>query len=407
MTSQITTTNINGDYPIAGQNNSTQGFRDNFTAIKDNLELAAQEITDLQARAILKDSTSASDLAGGRLANAVTQGFRQLIYDFGVISGQQNYDFTRSSFQTMTLGASTTINFTNFTGTSGTEVSVRLQVTVLNSAYTLTLPSSVSVNLSSIAGASGQTITFSDAGVYTFEFTTGDGGTTFAINDLSRSRSVVQGGSFLVQTIVSNAATTGITMSVSNVAGTVVGNITATNFIGNIISTGSNSAIFTSNVTANNIISTTGVYGVIKTSTQPNITLVGTLTSLSVSGNANVGNLTTTGLTDMCGGDAYGVQYTAATNAGSTQILSNIGFAILNPSGTIASHTITMPSTPYQGQMVRIAFANTITSLTQAGSGSDTIYGGITTGNTAGGTSWIYYKNTAINSGNGAWYRVG
>jgi hypothetical protein len=406
MTSQITTANINGDYPIAGQNNSTQGFRDNFTAIKTNLDLAGQEITDLQNTAVLKNADT-NDLEGSNLNNAVIQGFRSLVYDFGIVSGQQNYEFTRSSFQTMTLGGSVTLFLIRFTETSGSEARVRLQVNVPNTNYTLTLPPNVSQNLGTIAGLSGQTISFSAAGVYTFEFSTIDGGTTFAISDLSRSRTSVTGGYFAVETLVGgNVSAPGITMEVTNVGGVAYGNITATNFIGNIITTG-NSATFTSNITANNVNAVYGIYGNIKTALQPNITLVGTLSSLSVTGNANVGNVTVSGLTDMCGGDAYGVQYAAATNAGSTQILSNVGLAILNPSGTISTHTLTMPAAAMNGQVIRIAFANSITTLTQAGAGSDTVYGGITTGNTAVGTTWTYYKNAAINSGNGAWYRIG
>jgi hypothetical protein len=405
MTSQITTANINGDYPIAGQNNSTQGFRDNFTAIKENLDVAAQEITNIQNAAVLK-TAPANDLQGGVLNNATMQGTRQLIYDFGTVSGTQNYDFGNSSFQTMVLGGNTSLQFIRFGDLAGQAVSVRLQVTVTNPSYSLTLPASVSLNTTTVDGGA-PVLTFGDVGVYTFEFTTLDGGATFDINDLSRSKTHVQNGLFSVGTLVNNAQATGISLMVNNVGGVVVGNITATNFIGNIISTGSNSASFTSNITANTITANSAIYGTIKTSLQPNITLIGTLTSLSVTSNANVGNLTTTGLTDMCGGDAYGVQYSAATNAGSTQILSNVGLVMLNPNGTISSHTITMPATPMQGQQIRIAFANTITTLTQAGSGSDTVYGGITTGNIAGGTTWIYYKNTAINSGNGVWYRIG
>jgi hypothetical protein len=45
MTSAITTTNIDGAFPIAGQDNNSQGFRDNFTNIKTGLNTAKSEIT--------------------------------------------------------------------------------------------------------------------------------------------------------------------------------------------------------------------------------------------------------------------------------------------------------------------------------------------------------------------------
>ena len=55
---------IDGTYPIAGQDNSSQGFRDNFTNIKNNFESAYQEITDLQNKALL-----ASPLTNGIFNN--------------------------------------------------------------------------------------------------------------------------------------------------------------------------------------------------------------------------------------------------------------------------------------------------------------------------------------------------
>lgn len=49
MASTINPNNIDILYPIAGQDNDTQGFRDNFRNIKNNLLTAKNEITDLQA----------------------------------------------------------------------------------------------------------------------------------------------------------------------------------------------------------------------------------------------------------------------------------------------------------------------------------------------------------------------
>ena len=41
MTSQINPNNIDGSYPVAGQDNNSQGFRDNFTNLKVNFQDAA------------------------------------------------------------------------------------------------------------------------------------------------------------------------------------------------------------------------------------------------------------------------------------------------------------------------------------------------------------------------------
>jgi hypothetical protein len=48
MASFINPTDIDVTYPIAGQDNDTQGFRDNFRNIKNNFTVAAGEITSLQ-----------------------------------------------------------------------------------------------------------------------------------------------------------------------------------------------------------------------------------------------------------------------------------------------------------------------------------------------------------------------
>ena len=48
MASNIVPGNVDGTYPKAGQDNSSQGFRDNFTAIKNNFTEAVTEIVDLQ-----------------------------------------------------------------------------------------------------------------------------------------------------------------------------------------------------------------------------------------------------------------------------------------------------------------------------------------------------------------------
>ena len=48
MASLINPTNIDVTYPIAGQDNDTQGFRDNFSSIKNNLNTAKNEISAIQ-----------------------------------------------------------------------------------------------------------------------------------------------------------------------------------------------------------------------------------------------------------------------------------------------------------------------------------------------------------------------
>ena len=48
MASNILTSDINELYPVAGADNDSQGFRDNFRLIKTGLATAASEVTALQ-----------------------------------------------------------------------------------------------------------------------------------------------------------------------------------------------------------------------------------------------------------------------------------------------------------------------------------------------------------------------
>ena len=49
MTSSINPNNIDITFPVAGQDNDSQGFRDNFTNLKTSLQYAKDEIEDLQS----------------------------------------------------------------------------------------------------------------------------------------------------------------------------------------------------------------------------------------------------------------------------------------------------------------------------------------------------------------------
>ena len=69
MASNIFPDNIDITYPIAGQDNDTQGFRTNFTNIRNNFVTAASEITAIQGNVatlqVYGNSSFASIVAGG------------------------------------------------------------------------------------------------------------------------------------------------------------------------------------------------------------------------------------------------------------------------------------------------------------------------------------------------------
>jgi hypothetical protein len=191
MTSAINPNDIDGTYPIAGQDNNSQGFRDNFTNTKTNFQYAANEITDLQTNVVLKAALTGTvldnDMGGSLLSNANIYDFSALAAILGTLSGSVTINYVAGHYQTVTTGGSISLAFTNFPAAGNFGV-VRVQVTVNNTAYTVTLPAAVSVGTSNLQGYSSGVITFNRVGTYTYDFTTSDGGTTISVFDCSQNQ---------------------------------------------------------------------------------------------------------------------------------------------------------------------------------------------------------------------------
>tara|TARA_R110001632_G_scaffold9444_1_gene36052 strand:- start:268 stop:1011 length:744 start_codon:yes stop_codon:yes gene_type:complete len=193
MASSINSNNIDGTYPIAGQDNDSQGFRDNFTNVKTNFTNAKAEIEDLQSKVVLKSALSGTSLdnsgGGALLSDFQVKDMSETRLAKGTTSGTVTLNYAEGSYQTVTTSGSISIAFSNFSA-SGTLSKVRLEVTIASVAHTVTLPSSVTLGADSLAGIvpSTKVITFDATGTYILEFSTDDAGTTVAVNDLSRNR---------------------------------------------------------------------------------------------------------------------------------------------------------------------------------------------------------------------------
>jgi len=204
MTSQVNPNNIDGTYPVAGQDNDSQGFRDNFTNIRNNLTYAKAEIEDLQNKAVLKsaltNSTLSNDMAGNAIVGSSLTSWRETYNNVGAVSGSTTIDFANGNYQKITLSGATTLAFTFPSNSSGQRAKIALWVNVSNVAYTLTLPAAVTLgDKDTIAGISGSVITFgtdelANSNDYFFEFSTVDSGTTIEVRDLTRNRAAVHSG---------------------------------------------------------------------------------------------------------------------------------------------------------------------------------------------------------------------
>lgn len=195
MTSAINPNNIDGSYPVPGQDNNSQGFRDNFTNIRVNFQDAATEITDLQNKVLLKSQLTGSsvplavsnDLAGtGPIIGALIRNFGANRVAVGGTSGAIAINYSLGHYQSITTSGSITLSFTNFPAT-GTYGYIKLQINITNTAHTVTLPAAVTLGTAGLQGYSSNTISFGATGVYEFAFGTYDSGTTITIFDLNRA----------------------------------------------------------------------------------------------------------------------------------------------------------------------------------------------------------------------------
>ena len=191
MTSNINPNDINGAYPVAGQDNNSQGFRDNFTNTSTNFQYAADEITDLQSKSVLKaalvGTTLDNNMNGSLLYNAQVQQITNTVVPLGTLSGSIPINWALGSYFTLTTNGSVSLAFSNLPA-AGVEASWTVSITVVSTSHTVTIPTVVSVNAAGIQGLDTATnvITFAAVGTYTFTFTTVNGGSTISIVEVNK-----------------------------------------------------------------------------------------------------------------------------------------------------------------------------------------------------------------------------
>ena len=400
MTSQVNPNNIDGTYPVAGQDNDSQGFRDNFTNIRNNLVYVKAEVEDLQNKVVLKSALSNTvldnDFSGNTISNPSFSAWRENYNNIGSASGSVTVNFANGNFQKITMSGATTLAFSFPSNTSNQYASIKLWVNNTNASYTLTLPASCTLgdpdSIAGLAGTSPPIITFSAAEIanntdYLFEFFTVDGGTTIGIKDLVRNRDIDLSG----MSITGN-------LSLDNISAT--GNVVTTNGIfwyGNGLpfapsgTTGSFTSvsasltgIFVGNlVAAATTVSTSTTTGSFVARGGAGIAGIAIVGGNLVAAATTVSTSTTTGALVVRGGVAVASNITIGGNLVTTGGIINTGFlplTVLNDrevvanvayntfvvdtasSATIANLWITVPTTAVNGTEIVISTLAPLTS---------------------------------------------
>ena len=224
--------------------------------------------------------------------------------------------------------------------TSGYYTRLRLQITTDTVNRTVTFPAAVSVGLTDVQGASGQVVTFPTAGVYLFELTTVDNGTTITIQDLLRNYDIVTTGSsgaFTSLNVSGNVLATGAKVfgnATLGLAGVVSGQFHSV--VGNITQTSSGGAVY---------INTTG-----------NVLAAGIVgSSLTVNGN----------LSSTATHVETGYQQSKPTANVAITVNANVNRVLIHPTGTITDFgaNVTLPNVQVDGTIINISSNVNIVAL--------------------------------------------
>lgn len=112
MASNILSETIDETFPVAGIDNDTQGFRDNFNVIKDSLAAAKQEVEDLQLNSAKLNE--ANNFASNNIVEANLKAVTEEFFETeGILEASQNINFDNGHYQAFSMdGTSTPITLT-------------------------------------------------------------------------------------------------------------------------------------------------------------------------------------------------------------------------------------------------------------------------------------------------------
>jgi len=116
MTERLTTSrvvyNIDVNFPVAGQDNDTQTFRDNFDTIYNGLYEANRELTDLLENTSKTDTDNSFNYK--LISEAYTQNFITRKRQIVVTSANREIDFEQGQYQIVRIQENSNLVFRNF-----------------------------------------------------------------------------------------------------------------------------------------------------------------------------------------------------------------------------------------------------------------------------------------------------
>lgn len=101
LLSDIISTTIDENFPIAGQDNDSQGFRDNFSILKNNFASAKAELDEILTNAARKDTNN--NFTGKNITDANLDQVSWRQFSKGSISAAADIEYVNGHYQTMRI----------------------------------------------------------------------------------------------------------------------------------------------------------------------------------------------------------------------------------------------------------------------------------------------------------------
>jgi len=188
MASSIDSSRIDATFPRAGQNNDSQGFRDNFANIKAAISTTNNEITELQEKAVLKSPLTGStgvdnNMNWQDITRLQLKAFSETYVDVGVVSDYYEVNYVDGTLQRLKLTQDLLLDFSNFPPV-GQFGRLKIWFAVDNKNYRVILPESVIYGTNNLQIVN-QRIIFPEVGDFLLEIGSVDHGMTFWFIDFA------------------------------------------------------------------------------------------------------------------------------------------------------------------------------------------------------------------------------
>lgn len=124
MSSNIITSNIDKDFPVPGRDNDSSGFRNNFKSIADNLDVAREEIEELQT-GTAKINTD-NNFNQNSISNANFVSCTENVFDHGNLATNTDISFSDGSYHAANITSNLSLTFKNWPDSGRGKITVQL-----------------------------------------------------------------------------------------------------------------------------------------------------------------------------------------------------------------------------------------------------------------------------------------